>query len=69
MAENEQSNASPADIEQHLSGVDYPAQKQELKQHAQNQDAPREVVDVLDQMPDQEYNSPADVAQGVGKVE
>ncbi len=69
MAQQDQSEASPAEIEEHLSGVDYPAQKQELKQHAQNEDAPNEVMQVIDQMPDQEYNSPADVAKGVGKVE
>lgn len=69
MAKQEQAEASPAEIEEHLSGVDYPASKQDLKRHAQNQNAPSDVVDVIDRMPDQEYGSAADVAKGVGKAE
>lgn len=69
MAQQNQPDVSPAEIEDHLGGVDYPAGKQDLKQHAQQKNAPNEVVETIDQIPDQEYNSPTDVAQGVGKVE
>lgn len=69
MAQQNQPDVSPAEIEEHLGGVDYPANKQDLKQHAQNESAPNEVVEVIDQMPEQEYNSAADVASGVGQVE
>ncbi len=69
MAEHGQSSVSPAEIERHLGGIDYPASKQELVQHAREQNAPEEVTQVLDRMPDQEYGSAADVAKGVGQVE
>lgn len=69
MPEQSKTEVSPAEIEEHLGGVDYPAQKQDLKQHAQKENAPNEVVEAIDQMPDQKYNSAADVAKGVGKVE
>ena len=61
--------ASPATIEKHLSGMDYPAGKQQLSQHAQQQNAPQDVLRVIDRMPDREYGSAADVAQGIGRAE
>ena len=62
-------NVSPVAVEKHLKGIDYPASKQDLIQHAQGQDAPEEVIDLLNQMPEKEYDSPADVSKGVGTVE
>ena len=62
-------NVSPAAIEKHLKGIDYPASKDDLVQHARGQDAPHEVLDVLEQMPQKQYGSPADVSKGVGAAE
>lgn len=63
-------NASPAQIQQSLNGLDYPASKQELIRHAQNnKDKNDEVMDVLNQLPDKDYNSPVDVNKEVGKIE
>jgi hypothetical protein len=61
--------ASPAQIEKYLSGVDYPAQKDLLVRHAEQQGAPEDVRSVLNQLPAKEYQSPTDVSQGVGQVE
>lgn len=60
---------SPANIAHHLSGIDFPASKQDLVKHAKEQSADQEVLDVLNQMPDQKYGSMADVMKGVGKIE
>lgn len=60
---------SPANIAHHLSGIDFPASKQDLLKHAKEQSADQEVLDVLNQMPDQKYGSMADVMKGVGKIE
>ena len=63
-------NVSTAGIEQVLGGVDYPVSKQELIEHAKNSnDSNQDVIDVLNQMPDREYNSPVDVNKEVGKIE
>lgn len=60
---------SPANVAHHLSGIDFPANKQDLVRHAKEKNADQEVIQVLDQMPDQDYGSMADVMKGVGKVE
>jgi predicted secreted protein len=60
---------SPANITHFLDGLDFPATKDELIDHAEDNNAPQEVLDVLEQLPDQEYSSMADVMSGVGQVE
>lgn len=60
---------SPSNILHHLKGVDFPASKQNLIEQAQKNNAEGDIVDILRQMPDQQYQSMADVLKGVGKVE
>ena len=63
-------NASPAQIQKSLNGVDYPASKSDLIKHANNnKDKNEEVMNVLNQLPDKHYNSPIDVTKEVGKIE
>ena len=63
-------DVSPAQIQQRLDGVDYPASKQDLIKHAGKKgDKNEEVMKVLKQLPDKEYNSPVDVSKEVGKIE
>jgi hypothetical protein len=57
---------STASIAQHLSGIDFPARKQQLVDYAKQHNADKDVIDVLDKMPDEEYSSMADVFKGVG---
>lgn len=62
--------ASPIQIQERLSGVDYPASKQDLIKHVemnnQNDDM---VMNVLTQLPDKEYNSPVEVSEEIKKIE
>ncbi|HLO77007.1 MAG TPA: DUF2795 domain-containing protein [Magnetospirillum sp.] len=60
---------SPSNILHHLKGVDFPADKNGLLQQAQKNNAEGDILDILRQMPDQQYQSMADVLKGVGKVE
>ena len=60
---------SPANIAHSLRGIDFPAGKRNLVEHAKGNGADKEVIDVLEQLPDREYGSMADVEKGVGKVE
>lgn len=60
---------SPSNIAHFLKGIDLPASRQDLIDHAEDNNAPDEVLEVLEQMPDQEYTSMADLMQGVGQVE
>jgi len=60
---------SPAAVERYLKGIDFPASKRDLVSHARDNNAPDDVIRVLDRMPEREYGSTADVAKGVGQVE
>lgn len=60
---------NPIQIQKFLKGMDYPASKQDLIKHAEKQGADDNVRDVLGRLPDEQYQTPADVSQAVGKLE
>lgn len=60
---------NPIDLQKHLKGMDYPASKQDLVQHAQKQGADQNLRSMLEQLPDQQYETPADVNKAVGDLE
>lgn len=57
---------SPANVATYLKGIDYPAKKGDLVQHAKKNGAESEVIDVINRMPEQEYDNMADVMKGYG---
>lgn len=57
---------SPANVAQYLSGIDFPCQKEDLIEHAEQNGAEDEVLEVLNNMPEDEYNNMADVMKGYG---
>ncbi|HCJ28808.1 MAG TPA: hypothetical protein DHV63_05845 [Pseudomonas sp.] len=59
---------SPANVTTFLKGIDYPAKKDQLVRHAQQNGAESAVIDVLSNMPDQEYENMADVMKGYGEA-
>jgi hypothetical protein len=61
----------PANIMKHMKGIKFPADKQKLIEHARNGEGPDtdEVVDFLGKIPEQEYNTAADVTKAVGAVD
>lgn len=61
--------SSPSNIAHYLKGIDFPATKEELIEYAEDNDAPDEVLDVLEYFPDETYHSMAEVMQGAGQVE
>lgn len=58
---------STATIAQALSGIDFPANKNDLVEHARKNNADNEVIEALKEMPDEQYTSMADVFKGVGQ--
>jgi hypothetical protein len=60
---------SPANVSAHLKGIDFPAQRDDLLDHAERNGAPREVVDVIGRMPDGKFESMADVMKAYGEAE
>ncbi|MBE7376253.1 DUF2795 domain-containing protein [Pseudomonas lopnurensis] len=57
---------SPANLATYLKGIDYPARRDDLVKHAQQNGAEEAVLNVLKNMPEQEYDNMADVMKGYG---
>lgn len=59
---------SPVLVQKKLKGAKYPTNKNSLIEIAQRNNAPNEVMDVLNQIPSQDYSSPAQVMKAIGQV-
>ena len=60
---------NPVQVQKFLGGLDYPASRQDLLKHAEQEGADENVRSTLEQIPDQKYETPADVSQAIGEVE
>jgi hypothetical protein len=60
---------STGELQQYLHGIHYPAKKDDLMKTARGNNAPQDVMDLIDKLPDQSFPSPADVNKAVGKIE
>jgi hypothetical protein len=61
---------NPVEIQKHLKGVDYPADKQVLINHARKQGADREIISLLEQLPEEEeYESPTELNKALGEIQ
>ena len=49
---------NPIELQRHLTGVDYPARKADLIERARKQGAGDDVLEVLQQICDREYDGP-----------
>lgn len=61
-------HVNPIQIQKFLKGVDYPASKQALIDNAKNLGADENVCASLEQLPDEDFQTPADVSQAFGKI-
>ncbi len=52
---------NPIELQKALGGMDYPASKENLVKHAEGKDADEEVLSFLGDLPDRNYETPADV--------
>lgn len=62
-------HVSPAIVEKYLSGMHYPAEKQKLIDCARNKNAPNDVIDLINKLPEKTYTSPIDITKEIGKIE
>ena len=60
---------NPIQIQKALKGVNYPARKDDLLRNAEEQGADEDVRSTLERLPEQEYETPADVSEAIGKLE
>ncbi len=54
---------SPIDIQKALKGMDYPATKEQILEHAKGSD--KDVLDALQKIDDREYEGPSGVSAAV----
>ena len=55
------------EIEKALKGMNYPANKQDLTQQAEQNNASQEVVEAIQNLPEDRFNSPIDVQKAWSK--
>ena len=56
---------NPIQLQKYLSGIDYPARKQDLVERAQQQGADDNVLQTLKSLGRDEFNSPNDVSEAL----
>jgi hypothetical protein len=56
---------SPIDIQKALGGIDYPATKEQIVKHAEDNGGGKDVVDALQKIEDREYEGPSGVSAAV----
>jgi len=61
-------HANPVEIERYLKGVDYPAKKNDLIKHARQQGASQDVLEILKDLREENFNGPVDVSKAVGEI-
>ena len=60
---------NPVQVQKYLGGIDYPADKRQLVQRAQEQGADDDVRELLERLPMERFNSPNDVSEAIGKAQ
>lgn len=61
--------ANPIQVQKFLSGMDYPAGKNDIVKHAKSKGADDNIMQTLQQLPEENFETPADVSQAIGKIE
>ena len=59
---------NPAEAQEFLAGMNYPADRDEIVKHAERSGADRNVISFLERLPNREYESPTEVSQGLSDV-
>lgn len=59
---------SAAELEKYLKGIDFPASKEDLLKKARDNNAPSEVIDMINALTEDRFNSPIDVSKAFGEV-
>lgn len=62
-------NVNPIQVQKFLKGVDYPCTKKHLIEVAKEEGADEKVLQTLQKMPGEAFNSPNDVAEAIEKIE
>jgi len=61
----EMAKVNPVQVQKSLGGLDYPASKEDLIKHAQQECADENVHSTPEWLPDRNYETPADVSKAI----
>lgn len=64
-----ENDTNPIDVQKHLKGIEFPASKDELIEQAQTNNAPEEVMDMLDGIEEKDYQNVAEVSEALSDSE
>ncbi len=59
---------NPIQVQKFLGGLDYPVAKKDLVKHAREHGADESLVSTLDRLPEQKFETPADVSKAIGHI-
>ena len=59
----------PAQIGPFIKDINYPADKKDIIQHAQNKNANTDVIDTLEELPNQKFNSSQELKKILGNIQ
>lgn len=60
---------NPTNVQRFLKGIDYPIDKNALIDAAKSNGASNDVIDTLDAIPMDTFDSPNDVSKGIEKID
>jgi Protein of unknown function (DUF2795) len=60
---------SPVAIQKALAGVDYPTTRERLAETARAHHADQQIIELIDRLPDKNFESPAAVSKAIGQIE
>jgi hypothetical protein len=60
---------NPIQVQKFLSGIDYPASKDEVIDGARFRGADQNVLETLQQLPAENFQTPAEVSEAIGQIE
>ncbi|MEN6451001.1 MAG: DUF2795 domain-containing protein [Thermoguttaceae bacterium] len=64
-----QKTLSPIELQEYLHGVRYPADKDALRSAAEDSGAPKEVIEMIDRLPGDEFDGPPAVMKAFGQID
>lgn len=61
-------NVSASELASYLKGISFPCGKQDIVDTARNNNAPDNVIEWLDRLPDKDYNNVTDIEREFGQL-
>lgn len=60
---------NPIEVQKHLKGINYPVNKADLINHAKQHGADENLQSLLEELPEDNYETAADVSKAIGQIE